>query len=165
MGTKEDPVMDDVVNRLIRELPDTAKDRYDLAYRRGRAQARSSMLFGGMTLGFLAGAGIMFLLDPDHGRSRRAELGQRLGALGRDVQRTAEGRRKDLRNRAVGAATELGLPGTPPSNEEIREDLAATREPTIPRPVPRSAAARSPSPAERTPVGSVPGAGPGGAEG
>ena len=46
--------MNDVVVRLLRELPDTDKDRYDIAFERGRAQARSSLLFGGMTIGLVA---------------------------------------------------------------------------------------------------------------
>ena len=28
--------MDDLVSRLVRELPDTNRDRYDIAYERGR---------------------------------------------------------------------------------------------------------------------------------
>jgi hypothetical protein len=122
--------MDDLVNRLARELPGTDTSRYDIAYRRGRAQARSSLLFGGLALGSAAGALTMFLLDPVEGRSRRAALSQRAGAVARDLRRTVEGRGTDLRQRAMGAATELGLPGTPPSNEELRaereqESLAA----------------------------------------
>ena len=48
--------MDDVVFRLLRELPDTDKDRYDIAYERGRVRTRSSLLFGGMAIGLVAGA-------------------------------------------------------------------------------------------------------------
>ena len=66
--------MNDVVFRLLRELPDTDKDRYDVAYERGRAQARSSLLFGGMTIGLVAGALGLFLLDPVAGSGRRAQL-------------------------------------------------------------------------------------------
>jgi hypothetical protein len=124
--------MDDLVFRLLRELPDTDKDRYDIAYERGRAQARSSLLFGGMTIGFLAGALGLFLLDPVVGGGRRAQLVQRTKAVLRDLQRTVDGRSRDVRNRALGAATELGLPGTPPSNVELREAAAATTE-TLPR--------------------------------
>ena len=48
--------MDDIVGRLMRELPDTDKDRYDIAYERGRAQARSSLVAGGLAAGLAAGA-------------------------------------------------------------------------------------------------------------
>ena len=84
--------MDDVVFRLLRELPDTDKDRYDIAYERGRAQARSSLLFGGMAIGLLAGALGLFLLDPVVGGGRRARLAQRAKAVLRDLQRTVGGR-------------------------------------------------------------------------
>ena len=137
--------MDDLVSRLARELPDTDKNRYDIAYRRGRAQARSSLLFGGMAIGAALGSFAALLLDPAEGRSRRAALGQRLGAFGNDLRDAVEGRAKDLRNRTVGAATELGLPGTPPSNEELRMEEAATGAlvPARPPLAPRSAGAHA----------------------
>ncbi len=132
--------MDDLVGRITRELPDTDRSRYDIAYERGRAQARSSMLFGGAALGAIVGAAAMFLLDPTHGRGRRIELGQRLGALGRDLGRAIGGRTTDLRNRAVGAASELGLPGTP--NHTASEEAAASeRDHGAAIPAPRSAGA------------------------
>jgi gas vesicle protein len=132
--------MDDLVSRLARELPDTSKDRYDIAYQRGRSQARSSLLFGGMAIGLAAGALGMYLLDPRQGNGRRTELGQRLAAAGRDLSRTVAGRGTDLRNRAKGAATELGLPGTPASNAERREEAERVSW-TARRATPRSAGA------------------------
>ena len=136
--------MNDVVVRLLRELPDTDKDRYDIAFERGRAQARSSLLFGGMTLGLVAGALGLFLLDPLVGGGRRTQLAQRAKAVLNDLQRTIDGRSRDFRNRALGAATEHGLPGTPQSNVERREAAAATTA-DLPkyevRTPPRSAAA------------------------
>lgn len=132
--------MDDLVSRLARELPDTSKDRYDIAYQRGRSQARSSLLFGGMAIGLAAGALAMYLLDPRQGNGRRTELGQRLGAVGRDLSRSIAGRGTDLRNRAKGAATELGLPGTPASNAERREE-AEQEARAARRAIPRSAGA------------------------
>lgn len=131
--------MDDLVGRLLRELPDTNKDRYDVAYERGRAQARSTWFVGGLALGLAVGGAAMALFDPRLGHGRRVELGQRLGALVTDLSRTLQGRGRDLGNRAFGAATELGLPGTPASNAERREGAAALR-PEI-RTTPRSAAA------------------------
>jgi hypothetical protein len=135
--------MDDLVSRLIRELPDTAKNRYDIAYRRGRAQARSSLLFGGLIAGFAGGMLTMFLLDPERGRSRRAEVGQRMTGLRHDLERTAEGRGKDLRNRAAGAAHELHLPGTAPTNEERRAAIGVGDRTDRPvQATPRSAGAQ-----------------------
>ena len=139
--------MDDIVGRLMRELPDTDKDRYDVAYERGRAQARSSLIAGGLAVGLAAGAALMFLLDPRLGRGRRLDLRQRLGGAVNGLQRTLAARRADFGNRAFGAATELGLPGTPPSNAE-RRALEAT--PTL-RTAPRSSVAGR-TLAEREPV-------------
>jgi hypothetical protein len=129
--------MDDIVGRLLRELPDTDKDRYDLAYQRGRAQARSSLIGGGLAVGLAAGAALMFLLDPRLGRGRRIDIRQRLGGAANGLRRTIAARRTDIGNRALGAATELGLPGTPPSNAD-RRALEAT--PTL-RTAPRSSVA------------------------
>jgi hypothetical protein len=125
--------MDDIIGRLMRELPDTDKDRYDIAYERGRAQARSSLAAGGLAVGLAAGAALMFLFDPRLGRGRRIELRQRLTGAMNGLRRTLAARREDIGNRALGAATELGLPGTPPSNEERRamEDTPSLR--TAPR--------------------------------
>lgn len=125
--------MDDIVGRLMRELPDTDKDRYDIAYERGRAQARSSLAAGGLAVGLAAGATLMFLLDPRLGRGRRIELRQRLSGAMNGLRRTLAARREDLGNRALGAATELGLPGTPPSNEERRAMEAMPSLRTAPR--------------------------------
>lgn len=101
--------MENLINRIQRELPDTDKDRYDAAYERGRAQARSGNVFGGLAFGALVGAVLMFLFDPDRGRSRRAQLASRATGLRNDVARTAGGRVEDLGNRAKGAAVEVGI--------------------------------------------------------
>ena len=138
--------MDDVVFRLLRELPDTNKDRYDVAYERGRAQARSSLLFGGMAIGLVAGGLGLFLLDPVVGAGRRARRAQRAKAV-----------LSDLRNRTWGTATESGLTATPPSSVE-RPDATATASAVssyVVRTPPRSAAAsvaRREGATERVPV-------------
>ena len=82
--------MNDVVFRLLRELPDTDKDRYDVAYERGRTQARSSLLFGGVAIGLVAGALGLFLLDPVEGSGRRAQLARRAKTVLDDLQRTID---------------------------------------------------------------------------
>jgi gas vesicle protein len=98
-----------MLSRLQRELPDTDKDRYDVAYERGRTQARSSTLFGGLILGALLGALMMFLLDPAHGAGRRAQLASRANGIKKDLSKSAAGRAEDLQNRAKGAAIEAGV--------------------------------------------------------
>ena len=99
----------DLLSRLQRELPDTNKDRYDVAYEQGAHQARSGLLFGGLLVGALAGAAAMFLLDPARGAGRRAELASRATGLRNDLARTAAGKGEDLQNRARGAAAEHGI--------------------------------------------------------
>jgi gas vesicle protein len=97
------------LSRLQRELPDTDKDRYDIAYEQGASRARSGLLFGGVLVGALAGAAAMFLLDPARGAGRRAELASRATGLRNDLARTAGGKAEDLQNRAGGAAIEHGV--------------------------------------------------------
>jgi hypothetical protein len=101
--------MENLISRIQRELPDTDKDRYDAAYERGRAQARSGNVFGGLAFGALVGAVLMYLFDPDRGRGRRAQLASRATGLRNDLARTAGGRAEDLQNRAKGAAIEAGI--------------------------------------------------------
>jgi hypothetical protein len=99
----------DFLSRLQRELPNTDKDRYDIAYEQGAHRARSGLLFGGMLVGALAGAVAMFLLDPARGAGRRAELASRATGLRTDLARTAAGKGENLQNRARGAAIEHGV--------------------------------------------------------
>ena len=102
--------MNDVVFRLLRELPDTDKDRYDVAYERGRAQARSSLLFGGMTIGLVAGALGLFLLDPVVGSGRRAQLAKRAKTVLNDLQRTIDRGRSRAEQRRVGGMRRVPRP-------------------------------------------------------
>jgi len=53
-----------------------------------------------------AGAVAMYYLDPQMGRRRRAEVGQRVTHLGHLVQHEAGGRTTDLRNRLHGLLAE-----------------------------------------------------------
>ena len=130
--------MDDMVFRLLRELPDTDKDRYDIAYERGRAQARSALLFGGMTIGLVAGAVGLFLLDPVVGSGRRAQLAQRAKALVDDLQRTIDERRREstVQRQEAALAASAGLPNyevrTPPRSvaASVARRTDATRDAT-----------------------------------
>jgi hypothetical protein len=105
--------MKDVISRVQRELPDTDQTRYDVAYERGKAQARSKLMFGGLAVGSAVGAGLMWLFDPERGRSRRAQLASRVEGLRNDMSRTAEGRGKDIGNRLEGFAIERGIKEPP----------------------------------------------------
>ncbi len=128
--------MDDVISRITRELPDTDRDRYDIAYARGRAQARSALLAGGLALGAAVGSAAMFLLDPERGKARRTALAERLGAMSHDAGATLQGRSTHLRNQVVGKATELGLPGTAASHEEAASEPVSSPAPATVEAVP-----------------------------
>lgn len=118
--------MADIVAEIQKNIPGTDRDRYEVAYGRGRSQARSALLFGGLGFGAALGAAAMWLLDPARGAGRRTELGQRLGALSRKAQRTAAGRTSDLRNRTKGFAIEHDLPGARPEKAQEERVPAAT---------------------------------------
>jgi hypothetical protein len=101
-----------ILSRVQRELPDTDRDRYDVAYERGRAQARSSLLFGGVAVGSALGAGLMWLLDPEKGAGRRSQLTSRLSEVGKSSgggSGGSSGRLKDMQNRLRGFAIERGI--------------------------------------------------------
>jgi hypothetical protein len=99
----------DVVARVQRELPDTDKDRYDIAYQRGRAQARSALLAGGLAIGSAVGAGLMWLMDPAKGAGRRAQVTERFTGLRNQVSKNVGGKTQDIGNRVSGFAIERGI--------------------------------------------------------
>ncbi|HEY0443850.1 MAG TPA: hypothetical protein VGC90_06495, partial [Candidatus Limnocylindrales bacterium] len=106
--------MKSLFSRVQRELPDTDKDRYDIAYERGRAQSRSSLLFGGLALGALSGLIGMFILDPARGARRRADIAARVGGLRGQVAsatRTASQKATDLAGKAKDTAADRGMSG------------------------------------------------------
>ena len=119
--------MRNLVSRLQRELPDTDRDRYDIAYERGRAQARSALLFGGLAFGSLVGAVLMWLFDPTAGRARRAQLAGRATGLRNDLARTTSGRAEDIQNRVEGLAIERGIKEPPGGEAEDVGDDAGER--------------------------------------
>ena len=52
--------------------------------------------------GLGAGAALMYFMDPERGRTRRAQVQNKMTGLSNDLQRTIEGKSQDLRNRAKG---------------------------------------------------------------
>jgi len=119
--------MNDVIARLQRELPDTDRNRYDIAYERGRAQARSGLLIGGLALGSAVGAGLMWLLDPARGAGRRAELASRATDIKNDLAKTAGGKAGDLQNRVDGFAIERGIKDPPTGDSHGHDHPHAPR--------------------------------------
>jgi hypothetical protein len=105
--------MKDVIAEVQRQLPGTDKDRYDIAYERGKSQARSALTTVGLALGVVAGTALMFFFDPVMGKRRRALLRDKAVAISNDISRTAEDRADDMGNRAKGFAAEHDLPGSP----------------------------------------------------
>ena len=103
--------MKDVIAEVQKQLPGTDNDRYEVAYERGRVQARSALATVGLVLGVAVGTAIMFFFDPVLGRRRRALLQDRVTAISNDLSRTAENRAEDISNRAKGFAAEHDMPG------------------------------------------------------
>lgn len=58
-------------------------------------------------LGLVLGAGVVYLLDPDRGRRRRALLRDQLVHAGHGLEEAARSGTRHVRNRAVGLAHEI----------------------------------------------------------
>ncbi len=101
--------MKDLIARMQRELPDTDRTRYDVAYERGRAQARTTLVVGGIALGSAIGAGLVWLLDPARGADRRAALAERVTALRSNAGGTGGGPFSGLQERVRAFAAERGI--------------------------------------------------------
>ena len=52
--------------------------------------------------GLGAGAALMYFMDPEKGRTRRAQVQDKMTGLSNDLRQGFEGRSKDLSNRAKG---------------------------------------------------------------
>jgi hypothetical protein len=55
-----------------------------------------------LLVGLGIGAGLMYFLDPERGRTRRAQVKDRAVGLGNDARDAIGGRAQDLSNRATG---------------------------------------------------------------
>jgi gas vesicle protein len=98
-----------LIARLERELPDTDRDRYAIAYARGRAQGRSRYLIVGIAAGVTAGIVAAALLEPRHGKERRDRIGGKVGSLTAGLSTRAASTAKIAQDRARGIAVERGL--------------------------------------------------------
>ncbi len=65
------------------------------------------LIFLAMLLAGAVGAAMGYLLDPDRGRSRRAEAADRLGAYSRRLSRSLRGVTQDMRARSAGIQAEM----------------------------------------------------------
>ena len=112
-----------LVARLEKELPDVDRDKDHRAYARGRTQARSKYLVVGIMAGVGVGAVAAILLDPKHGKERRAAIARKASSLTSDAGRTVAGKAKFASDRARGMAVERGMI-KPPATEPV--DSATT---------------------------------------
>jgi hypothetical protein len=84
------------IARLERELPEVERSRYNRAYLRGRAQARSIWLAVGITAGVSIGVALAVLLDPTRGKARREALKARARSLAdRSTQTVRDAARRE----------------------------------------------------------------------
>jgi hypothetical protein len=72
---------------------------------------RGARMAGGWAMlvyGMAAGAALMYLFDPERGRSRRALLRDKMVGMSNDIGETAGKMARDLSNRAEGVIAEAG---------------------------------------------------------
>jgi gas vesicle protein len=98
-----------LVTNLERELPNTDKDRYDRAFGRGFARARTSFVIVGAATGIAAGIAGAYLFDPQRGPQRRNALRTRLRRTTDDVSSQVKRTATLTADRAKGFAYERGL--------------------------------------------------------
>jgi gas vesicle protein len=98
-----------LVTNLERELPNTDKDRYDRAFGRGFARARTSFVIVGAATGIAAGIAGAYLFDPQRGPHRRNALRTKLRRTTDDVTSQVRRTATMTADRARGFAYERGL--------------------------------------------------------
>lgn len=98
-----------LVENLERDLPTTDKGRYDRAYARGWARARTSFVIVGAAAGIAAGVAGAFLLDPKDGPRRRAALRAKLDGSTRRARSTVTQAASQAGEKARAIAAERGI--------------------------------------------------------
>ncbi|HEX2140921.1 MAG TPA: BON domain-containing protein [Candidatus Limnocylindria bacterium] len=119
-------------DRAIRE----ARAAVDRLAGRDRPGPGRYLLVG--LMGALGGAVAAFLLDPQRGRTRRIQLGDRTAALARDVGREVERRRRAVTSTVAGkaeAARHAGEEGPLPNDEALaaKVETELFRDPDVPK--------------------------------
>jgi gas vesicle protein len=118
-----------LVENLERELPTTDKGRYDRAYSRGWARARTSYIVVGTALGIAGGIAGAYLFDPKQGKGRRDRLTAKVRGATRDVAGQVRRTATYSTDRARGLAIERGLlpkPGSKGGADDGAPVLQAT---------------------------------------
>ena len=98
-----------IVENLERDLPTTDKGRYDRAYSRGWARARTGFVIVGAAAGIAAGIAGAFLLDPNQGPRRREALRTKLRTTTEGVSGQISRTATLASDRARGFAIERGI--------------------------------------------------------
>lgn len=96
------------------------------------------LLAGTVGVGAGLGAGLMFLLDPNYGRRRRAYLRDQATHAGRVIVRSAGKTARDFRNRAVGVASKsrVRIRREPVSDEVLVERVRSAMGRVVSHPHP-----------------------------
>lgn len=81
----------------------------------------------GLATGIGLGASIMYLLDPDRGNRRRAQVKDQMLASARDAAQGARSQVSDLRNRSKGKVHEWGQRVAPDANVDDEKLVARVR--------------------------------------
>ena len=119
-----------IVETLERDLPTTDKGRYDRAYSRGWARARTGFVIVGAAAGIAAGIAGAFLLDPNNGPRRREALRSKVRSTTEGVTGQLSRTATMATERARGLAVERGL--IKPENDDATRQIAATASPLVP---------------------------------
>jgi gas vesicle protein len=149
-----------LVGNLERDLPTTDGDRYDRAFRRGFARARTSFVVIGAATGIVAGIAGAFLLDPQRGPQRRQAIQTRVRRTTTDVTRQVQRTATMTADRAKGFAYERGLlsgkngsrpDAQAPALVPVMDPAATAPEPVMPL---ADGPVTDPASTEREPLGS-----------
>ena len=121
-----------IVENLERDLPTTDKGRYDRAYSRGWARARTSFIVVGAAAGIAAGIAGAWLLDPKQGPRRREALRNRVRSTTEGVSGQLSRTATLASDRARGFAIERGLIKPGEGGDEGAKRIEAAAAPLIP---------------------------------
>jgi hypothetical protein len=119
-----------IVENLERDLPTTDKGRYDRAYSRGWARARTGFVIVGAAAGIAAGIAGAFLLDPNEGPRRREALRSKLRSTTEGVTGQLSRTASMATEKARGLAVDRGL--IKPDEAGDTRRIAASASPLVP---------------------------------
>ena len=119
-----------IVENLERDLPTTDKGRYDRAYSRGWARARTGFVIVGAAAGIAAGIAGAFLLDPSEGPRRREALRSKVRSTTEGVTGQLSRTASMATEKARGLAVDRGL--IKPDGADDTRLIAASATPLVP---------------------------------